>query len=257
MARRPGRPRKRPNGIETANAGDGERNSVAADEITSATIAAALAGTGTGTEPDATATADAGATVTFADPGTGAGAYTEPVTGTEAGTDTGTFTTAEKRKRGRPAGSKNTRTLDISGLEKSVYALHLTLAQFIPEMELDSGEAHKLAEAYTEVGRHYPAMLLPDKYMALITFAGVAGAIYLPRAVALRMRLVSVRPQPRRAPPANPAAQNPPTPQSSPLPENSFQNGAPVPREARVSVIPGIGEIELPENDPLFTGKRH
>ncbi len=247
MAKRPRGPSKRDKGTESGTVASSDRSF--ADQI-----AAALAGT----DAADAATADTANAANAADPTTAPGGHSDPVAGPFAvgpDTDTGTVSTADapRAKRGRPSGSRNTRSLDLSGLEKSLFALHMTAAQFVAELEIDRDEAHKLAEAYVEVGKHYPTMLLPDKYMALITFGGVAGAIYIPRLVAFRMRMASAKPQ--RPPPTQTPRQQTTQPQSPQQPPPT-SNGAAIPDAARRGVVPGVGEVEFPADHPLFTGTK-
>jgi hypothetical protein len=118
-----------------------------------------------------------------------------------AGTDSGGATTGDPdsapRKRGRKPGSKNgqakskkTPDLNISGLEKILFSVHLALsaATKVPELALDESEARQLAEAAAEVQSHYEASFIDPKTMAWIQLGMVAASVYGPRAVVVMMR---------------------------------------------------------------------
>jgi hypothetical protein len=147
-------------------------------------------------------------------------------------------------------------------LEKSIYAVHLTLSKFIPECELDHDDSKQLAEAYAEVARHYPNLELPAKYLAIGTLVGVTAGIYGPRFGAWKMRRAMERP--RRGPTAPQSPTSPTAPSQHLMPQADYQvNGHEAPRqqprevppELRRSEIPGVGTVEFGEDHPLVRGK--
>lgn len=105
------------------------------------------------------------------------------------GTDTG----SSKRRRGRPAGSKNggtgrnktSKTTD--SLSSLLFSVHLMGSMFIkvPEMALSEEESKQLADAVTRVSELYDMPLMDDKTLAWVNLAMVASSVYGPRAVAV------------------------------------------------------------------------
>lgn len=103
----------------------------------------------------------------------------------------------QRKRRGRPAGSKNAAKSASSRKETSqdltaiLMGLHMMGAAFtkIPELELEESEAKKLGDALARVNELYNGILLTDKQRAWIGLAMAAGTIYGPRLVAHKMRL--------------------------------------------------------------------
>jgi hypothetical protein len=113
-------------------------------------------------------------------------------------------------------------------LTSAIYGLHLTLAGFVPELELGKPEAEKLAKATTELGKYY-AMEFDPKKVAWFNFCTALGAVYIPRVIAIKNRLRN-EPQPV---PISEAKQsipiNKPTSKTNgvaPIPDFFTQNGA-------------------------------
>ena len=74
----------------------------------------------------------------------------------------------------------------------------------LPEMQLDPKEAEALAEAAAEVAKYYPQLaLMSGKSVAITSLASAVGMVYLPRMVAVRMRVQAARTK-QRTPPAPP-----------------------------------------------------
>lgn len=104
---------------------------------------------------------------------------------------------AVKRGRGRPRkdGStaapreKEARNLNVNGIEKILFSIHLIAAKGldVPELLLDDKEAKELAEAIRKVNQHYAVMLTP-KQEAMLELISVAGSIYMPRGIAFYLR---------------------------------------------------------------------
>jgi len=93
-------------------------------------------------------------------------------------------------KEGRRARKARPATVDISGLERMLYSVHIMGATILaaPELRLDESEARGLADAIGQVAAHYGG--IPDsKYMAWGNLAVLAGAIYGPRIVVMRNRM--------------------------------------------------------------------
>ena len=147
----------------------------------------------------------------------------QPTTERIAGSGDGTG----KRKRGRPAGSRNNpaqagakesvrlESLKISDL---LYSVHLMGAEIckVPELELDKEEAAKLADAIADVSKYYITAFDPKK-VAWVHLAVIAGGIYGTRIFAYRNRISAqkslgpqaVKPSPKPTPvnPSVPQAQ--------------------------------------------------
>ena len=144
-----------------------------------------------------------------------------PTTERIAGSGDGTG----KRKRGRPAGSRNNpaqagakesvrlESLKISDL---LYSIHLMGAEIckVPELELDKEEAAKLADAIADVSKYYITSFDPKK-VAWVHLAVIAGGIYGTRIFAYRNRIGAQKalgPQPPKQAP-KPTLINPSSPQ--------------------------------------------
>lgn len=146
----------------------------------------------------------------------------QPTTERIAGSGDGTG----KRKRGRPAGSRNNpaqagakesvrlESLKISDL---LYSVHLMGAEIckVPELELDKEEAAKLADAIADVSKYYVTSFDPKK-VAWVHLAVIAGGIYGTRIFAYRNRISaqkSLGPQAAKPSP-KPTPVNPSVPQA-------------------------------------------
>lgn len=84
----------------------------------------------------------------------------------------------------------------------------------LPEMQLDPKEAEALAEAASEVAKYYPQLaMMSGKSVAITSMASALGMVYLPRMVAVRMRVQALRAKGRvpPAPPLNPLFDQPAT----------------------------------------------
>jgi hypothetical protein len=108
-------------------------------------------------------------------------------------------------------------------LEDLLLSVHMMGAELlkVPELELDRGEAKKLADAIAEVNKYYGVQVDPKK-MAIINLGVVGVTIYGSRILALRMRKKIERDQHRGATPINePRKETPgkpsPTPQRQPV----------------------------------------
>jgi hypothetical protein len=97
------------------------------------------------------------------------------------------------RRRGRPRGSKNTggkqATKEVSqDLTSILVSLHFMGAAILktPELQLSEDEGKKLGAAIARVNAEYGNIILPPKTAAWINLMMVGGAIYGPRAIAIR-----------------------------------------------------------------------
>lgn len=77
---------------------------------------------------------------------------------------------------------------DLSGV---LFTMHFMLAKLmdIEEVELDETEAKKLSDAVVRVNELYDGFIIPEKAMAWLSLAMVAGAIYGPRVAAYNLRM--------------------------------------------------------------------
>lgn len=122
-------------------------------------------------------------------------------TGGGTGSDPGTG-----KRRGRKPGSKNGTTkkskdgLDISGLEKILFSVHLALsaATKVPELRLDQDEARELAKAAANVQSHYEASIVDPKTMAWIQLGMVAASVYGPRVMSYSLRTKAEKDEKRK-----------------------------------------------------------
>lgn len=162
----------------------------------------------------------------------------QPTTERIAGSGDGTG----KRKRGRPAGSRNNpaqagakesvrlESLKISDL---LYSVHLMGAEIckVPELELDKEEAAKLADAIADVSKYYVTSFDPKK-VAWVHLAVIAGGIYGTRIFAYRNRIGTQK------------SLGPQTPKPKPTPANTS-----VPQAQKVNgVAREDGKVEI---DPV------
>jgi len=127
-----------------------------------------------------------------------------------------------------------------------------------PEFGMPPEEAKDFAKAIHDVNRHYNYRLLDQKTTDWINLIGVAGAIYMPRFMAIRERKkAEARPRPQPRPQAqNPVPGNPQAPAGRSeidLSMTAREAGFVVPseREMRAGEIPGVGKIEFPADHPL------
>lgn len=185
---------------------------------------------------------------------TGPNATIEPTTGAEI-----------KRGPGRPRGATR-KPISTSGVETLLLGIHSTLHAVFKadELAMDKEEARLLAQSYSDVAEFYPMMNFDPKYAALANFAGTIALVYGAKLTAFRLRKMMQGPRGQIVP--RPQAQQ--RQQQNPIPENSFVspniNGVDpgainekrdVPREARMSRIEGVGDIEFPPDHPLVSGK--
>ena len=152
-------------------------------------------GTDNGTAPgngDAENATDGSADASGADVQETAQAEPETVERTEAAEQ-------PKRRRGRPKGSKNSANAgaknrmdreSIGLLAQQIQAFHtITATAFgVPEMEIGELEATLLASSIGDLQAHYGPMI-SGPAMLWLSFAGVAGMVYVPRLTAIRQRI--------------------------------------------------------------------
>lgn len=145
-------------------------------------------------------------------PNSGTGNAVDPASlgGNDSGdapSGAGTNGDAPKRKRGRPAGSRNAggnakqkTSLDISGIEKMLLGIHTMGAIFLaaPELALSEAEAHEVAKATVNVAQYYDLTADP-KTLAWVNFGFVMAGIYGSKAFVIYARKKkerAERPQP-------------------------------------------------------------
>ena len=105
--------------------------------------------------------------------------------------DSGTGTGTGKR-RGRKPGVRNSgssrkeKTQTQETLESLLLSVHFMGARLlkIPELELSEDEGKKLASAVNRVAEMYDVTVIPEKTLAWINLATIAGTIYGPRVIA-------------------------------------------------------------------------
>lgn len=109
------------------------------------------------------------------------------------GAETGAGADAPKR-RGRKPGSRNSTgtgtgkksqaALDINGVEKVLFSMHMMLASAVkaPELAISTEEAKMLSTAVGEVSKHYN-FGIDEKTQAWVNLVMVAGGIYVPRII--------------------------------------------------------------------------
>lgn len=101
---------------------------------------------------------------------------------------------SNRKRRGRPTGSKNgttTKRKETSqDLTAVIFSLHTMAAAFtkIPELELDEAESKKIGDAVSKVNELYGGIILSEKTQAWINLTFAVGAVYGPRAIAYKMR---------------------------------------------------------------------
>lgn len=131
--------------------------------------------------------------------------------GGSSGSDAGS---AVPKRRGRKPGSTNKgkgAALDLAGLTNIIAGFHTLLAAVTraEELAIDEEEAAALAKASANVARHYNVEVAA-KTTDWINLAIVAGGVYAPRVMAIRMRMGSERPARRNRTAQEP---NPPMPE--------------------------------------------
>src|SRR5581483_10488746 len=90
--------------------------------------------------------------------------------------------TARERQQQKEKGSQNLETLLLS-----THTM-LALISKTPELQLTKDESTKLAEAINEVNALYDFSVLPPEVMAWINLLIVAGGIYVPRFIAVKVK---------------------------------------------------------------------
>jgi hypothetical protein len=98
--------------------------------------------------------------------------------------------------RGRPRGSKNKSAVQGS-LTSLLFSLHTMGAVLLktPELEISEQEAKKLNDGITDVARYYTDAELPPKVQAWLNLLMVAGTVYGPRVIAIKIRSKNNRPK--------------------------------------------------------------
>lgn len=81
-----------------------------------------------------------------------------------------------------------------------------------PELQISPNEAKLIADSVQKVGRHYSNSVMSEKSMDWLNLFSALGAVYIPRAFAIKMRQAS-----DRAKPVEPPQPEPPQPFGSPL----------------------------------------
>ena len=122
-------------------------------------------------------------------------------------------------------------------------SIHLGLATSlkVPEIELSDEEAKRLAEAIARVQQEFPETKMPPKVMVLLNLAGVAGAIYGQRIVAVRLRHLAEASGPAPGPGPGPGPRQAPAPAPA-APEPIFDFGGPFGQEG----APPAARIDFP-----------
>src|SRR5271165_5607079 len=101
-----------------------------------------------------------------------------------------------RRKSGTDSEAKKSNDLGLSflNIEDLLFSIHLMGAEIlsVPELELDKGEAKRLADAIHEVGKHH-AMTFDPKKLAYFNLAVVMAGVYGLRLAAFRNRVATER----------------------------------------------------------------
>lgn len=157
-----------------------------------------------------------------------------------------------RKRRGRPAGSKNRGSSSnsrpsktTSNLDSILYSVHTMGAMFlkIPELMINEEESKQLAEAINKVTELYDIPILSDKSMAWMGLAMAAGSIYGPRMVAAKLS----RPgKPKLVPQNKPVAPSPI--QVAPVPIRVDESNPPKP------AAPTFPNFMPTETDPVEIG---
>jgi hypothetical protein len=108
-----------------------------------------------------------------------------------------------------------------------MWTLHTTLAAIAkaPELAIDPKEADRLVAAWEHVAEAYGVPEISEKTAATMELIGVAGAVYIPRLVAIGIRRKANRPAIVKPFPANTAAAIPANQQRQTT-EQARPNGA-------------------------------
>jgi hypothetical protein len=87
-------------------------------------------------------------------------------------------------------------------LSGAIVSVHEVAAMMLksPELELDEGEALKLAQALIRLQSFYPAIDVPAKALAWAQLVIACGQVYGPRIVAISKRPKKAKPAPVPAP---------------------------------------------------------
>lgn len=146
-----------------------------------------------------------------------------------------------KRGRGRPAGSSNkikSVPLGISGVEKVLIGIHtsLSLLTGIDELAMGDAEAHEIAQASSDLMRHYGGGALDQKTIDWLNFLQAIGIAYGGRMLAVRAR--------KRVAPSNVV------PLRAVPSENKLE------RDAANATIPGIGAVQFPPGHDLNPARK-
>lgn len=104
--------------------------------------------------------------------------------------------TGQRKRRGRPAGSRNVNRAqtskevrsDLTGLLLSLHLMGAAITK-VPELRIDEDEAKILGDAVARVNREFGVELMSPKMSAIVNLAIAAGTVYGPRAVAVHQRL--------------------------------------------------------------------
>jgi hypothetical protein len=96
----------------------------------------------------------------------------------------------QRGKRTAETGEKESVRLESLKISDLLYSIHLMGAEMLktPELELDKDECVKLADAVSEVSKHYTTAFNP-KTVAWVHLAVIAGGIYGTRIFAVRNRI--------------------------------------------------------------------
>lgn len=129
----------------------------------------------------------------FANPQTLAAAQAARAANKEANTPRdllpdGEVPTDGKKRRGRPAGGKSSRSL--KGIEQLLTSIHwmLSMATGLDDLALAPDDAHALAEAGAEYAS-YHKIKLDGKNGALLGLVMAIGSVYGPKAVTIGIKL--------------------------------------------------------------------
>jgi hypothetical protein len=119
------------------------------------------------------------------------------------------------KERGFGSSPQTKTSNDLKGIEKVLYSIHQMAAAIVgvPEFAIDEAESKTLAEAVTNVSKHYP-IGMDEKTVAWCNLAMVASGMYGTRFFAYRMRMrnagqLRVMPPAPAQPPASPGGPAP------------------------------------------------
>lgn len=129
-------------------------------------------------------------------PATASG-YTDPITAEQyAERDSGEPGGSEpraKRKYTRRQSAEPKTPLAVGTIEKTLFGVHMMLANITGAMELklDEFEAKQIAENLVEISKYYPLLQASEKAQAWCNLIIVIGVIYGSRIVAIRNRMIA------------------------------------------------------------------